>query len=91
MNETTKNGTCGAGAGSSATIGSFSFLIRFGDALFIFYSHFVGKEALELGPVPDVALLNSRGNQKVHEKGRRESCGALDSTILHRFSARTTL
>ena len=26
-----------------------------------------------------------------HEKGRRESCGALDRRILHRISLRTTL
>ena len=26
-----------------------------------------------------------------HEKGRRESCGALDRCILHRISVRTTL
>ena len=91
--ELKKKRTCGAGAGSSATIGSLSFLIHFGGSLFIFLnSHFVGKVALELGPAPDGAFLfYSLVNQKVHEKGRRESCGALDRCILHRISVRTTL
>ena len=66
--ELKKNGTCGAGAGSSATIGSF-FLFTLGVHFEVFNSHFDGKAALELGPAPDVAFLNSRGNQKVHEKG----------------------
>ena len=68
------------------------FLFTFGVHFLFFNSHFVGKVALELGPAPDVAcFFNSLVNQKVHEKGRRESCGALDRCILHRISVRTTL
>ena len=59
-------------------------------------SHLIGKVALELGPAPDGACFcfccfNSIENQKVHEKGRRESCGALNRCILRRISVRTTL
>ena len=87
-----KNGAFGAGAGSSATIGSFSFFeFTLGVHFLFFNSHFVGKVALELAPAPDVAFLNSLVNQKVHEKGRRESCGALGRCILHRISVRTSL
>ena len=70
------------------------FLIHLGGAFLFFNSHFAGKVALELGPAPDGAcffFVNSLENQKVHEKGCRESCGALDRCILHRISVRTTL
>ena len=75
-------------------LGRFLFLNSDWGVHFLFFnSHFVGKVALELGPAPDGAcfFLNSIENQKVHEKGRRESCGALDRCILHRISVRTTL
>ena len=73
-------------------LGRFLFLFTLGVHFLFSSSHFVGKVALELGPAPDVAFfVYSRVNQKVHEKGRRESCGALDRCILQGISVRTTL
>ena len=89
-----KNGTCGAGAGSSATIGSFSFFNSpWGCTFYFLIRILLGKWRWSWVQRQMLHLLffNSRGNQKVHEKGRRESCGALDRCILHRISVRTTL
>ena len=78
-------------SGPAPQVGRFLFKFTLGVHFLFLNSCFVGEVALDLGPAADVAFFNSRVNQKVHEKGRCESCGALDLTILHRISVRTTL
>ena len=51
-------------------LGRFLFLIHLGGALLFLNSYFVGKVALELGPVPDVAFVfQFAGKSKSSRKG----------------------
>ena len=58
------------------------------DGIFFLFLIHVGR-GWPLGPSAEMLhFLNSRVNQRVHEKGRRESRGALDHCILHRILVR---
>ena len=76
--------------------GSFLDTVRFmGPVRFtgpVRFARFAGSGGSPVRAVRPVAKIIPRHKiRNVHETGRRESCGALDRCILHRFSVRKTL